>query len=111
MHLKLDIMGLNNCARWHRDQYMGRAVVTYNSSGTQIVAEDHVDHDALRTGGKKDGIVPDASKIVNANVGDILFMKGTKYPTSPNGLIHRSPPTRFHKDGNPVNRLLLKVDV
>lgn len=111
MYLKLDIMGLNGCSRWHRDQYMGRAVVSYNSCGTQIVKEDDVDHKAFVTVGKKDGIVPDASKIVSVNVGDILFMKGAKYPTSPNGLIHRSPPARFHKNGTAVNRLLLKVDV
>jgi len=112
MYLKLDIMGMNGCSRWHRDQYMGRAVVSYNSCGTQMVKEEDVDHEAFTTlTFKKEGIVPDASKIVSVNVGDILFMKGAKYPTSPNGLIHRSPPTRFHKNGDVVSRLLLKVDV
>jgi len=102
MLLKLDIMGENACSRWHRDNYVGRAVSSYNESGTQFIHNDHVNMMQLENRGLNPGIVPDQSRILNAGVGDILFMKG---------LVHRSPPPRWRADGTIVNRLLLKVDL
>merc|ERR1712194_305404 len=102
--LTLNIVGKNSCSRWHRDHAVGRAIVTYNSCGTQ-----YVDHQGdLRSELAQESV--DQSKVVSANVGDILFMKGTKFPATPNGLVHRSPPILWHEDGTVVNRLLLKVD-
>jgi hypothetical protein len=100
--LTLNIVGENSCSRWHRDHYVGRGVVTYNSCGTQ-----YVDH----RGDLGAGISPHQSKILSANAGDVLFMKGTLFPTTPNALVHRSPPVLWHEDGTVVNRLLLKVDL
>lgn len=110
MSLKLDVMGENICARWHRDHYQGRAVVSYNSCGTQYVADEYVNHQRLDKGDKTD-LIRDESQIISCAVGDVLFMKGVRFPGALNGLIHRSPPKRYHESGQVMNRLLLKVDV
>jgi len=110
MCLKLDIMGEASCSRWHRDHYVGRAIVTYNSCGTQYVANQNVNFNHLDCGACDD-LIRDESQIFNAGVGDILFMKGTDFPCTPNGLVHRSPPRRLHETGQDMNRLLLKVDL
>lgn len=102
--LTLCIVGMNNCCRWHRDHYVGRGVVTYNSCGTQYVDSQRAEDGAISQDQNE-------SEICSANAGDILFMKGTKFPGTPNGLVHRSPPVRWHDNGTVVNRLLLKVDV
>jgi len=111
--LKLDVMGENSCSRWHRDRYVGRALVAYNSCGTHFVDESNVNSMALEYGGMNANklIVQDESKILDIDVGDIFFMKGTLFPDTPNGLVHRSPPTQWHADGRVVHRLLLKVDL
>jgi hypothetical protein len=111
MFLKLDIMGTSTCSRWHQDQYTGRAVVSYNLCGTDYVDHEHVDFWELKNCGNNDCVVRDSSKVLAADVGDVLFMKGTKFPTVANGLVHRSPEKLFHANGNVMNRLLLKVDL
>jgi len=108
--LKLDLMGANGCSRWHQDHYIGRAVITYNSCGTQYVGHDNVNFSHFGHGGTCKDIVPDESRIFSAKVGDILFMKGLVFPGTPNGLIHRSPPFLKHEDGTAVNRLLLNTN-
>lgn len=110
MSLELDIVGERACVRWHRDKYVGRAVVTYNSCGTEFVADDNVNFEHLDCGGCDD-LIRDEAQIFSADVGDILFMKGTLFPATANGLVHRSPPKRWHANGQVMNRLLLKVDV
>lgn len=109
--LKLDIMGEHVCTRWHRDHYIGRAVVSYNSCGTMYICNDHVDMHKLTHGCDNAGIVPDESYAFTAGVGDILFMKGGLFPDTPNGLVHKAPEIRYHADGSIVNRLVLKVDL
>jgi hypothetical protein len=85
MKLKLDIMGENACHRWHQDHYIGRAVVTYNLCGTDYIDSKHVDFWELLNCGNKDCILLDPSQVQTASVGDILFMKGTTFPSEPNG--------------------------
>lgn len=111
MWLKLEIMGTNACSRWHRDRYIGRAIVSYNSQGTQFVATSNVNENHLECGGQCQDIIRDETKVFQSEIGDILFMKGSKYPASPNGLVHRSPPIKYQDNGAVFNRLLLKVDL
>lgn len=111
MMLKLEIMGDNGCARWHRDKYSGRAVVTYNLRGTEYVDNKYVDFWELENCGKNECVLKDRSQVRSADVGGMLFMKGTKFPSGANGLIHKSPEPQFHANGNVMNRLLLKVDL
>merc|ERR1711988_1644085 len=96
MVIKLDIMGDNSCARWHRDNYVGRAVVSYNSCGTEFVDHQNVDFWELENCGNNLHIIRDSSQICAASVGSILFMKGTRYPSGENGLVHKSPETQRH---------------
>jgi hypothetical protein len=105
MNLTLNVVGTNSCSRWHQDQYTGRAVVSYNSCSTECIDHAHVDFKGPRTS------VRDYSQVLYPDLGDILFMKGTKFPTSANGLVHKSPETRFHADGRVMHRLLLKIDL
>jgi len=61
--------------------------------------------------GTNERIIRDISEIHSAGVGDILFIKGVKYPDPVKGLIHRSPEAQYHDSGLVRNRLVLKVDV
>jgi len=109
--LKLELMGEYTCPRWHRDNYCGRGIITYNLSGTQYLPEEYVDVWELEHCGNNDCIVKDPSKVCQINVGDMFFMKGMGYPTGVKGLVHKSPPVQYHPDGFAMNRLVLKVDV
>merc|ERR1712232_618803 len=92
-----ELMGENVCGKWHQDNYVGRAIVTYNGLGTMYVRNSNV--------------IRDPSKVFSANEGDILFMKGKMFPGAVKGLVHKSPEKRYHADGAVMNRLCLKVDL
>merc|ERR1712070_1255722 len=109
--IKLDIMGKNSCRRWHRDHYKGRAVVSYNSCATEYIDHQYVDFWELENCGNDACIISDPPQIIAADLGDVLFMKGLTFPSDQSGLVHRSPPRRFHQDGSDAHRLLLKVDL
>jgi hypothetical protein len=111
LSLKLELVGENSCKRWHQDHYVARVIVSYNCQGTEFVHDDHVDHWQLRNGGKNHHIVRDSAAVCRAGVGDILLMKGTLFPGSVNGLLHRSPDPLYHSNGAVKARLILKVDV
>jgi hypothetical protein len=113
MILKLDVMSDNACNQWHRDNYMCRALVAYNSCGTLYVDESNVNSVELDRGGMivNKLSLKDESQVFAVNVGDIFFMKGKRCPDIASGLVHKSPPVRRHADGRVINRLLLKVDV
>mmetsp|Transcript_87661 Transcript_87661/g.253166 ORF Transcript_87661/g.253166 Transcript_87661/m.253166 type:complete len:251 (-) Transcript_87661:281-1033(-) len=109
--VKLEIMGENNCSRWHQDHYVGRAIVSYNSGGTVYTADSNVDFWELKNCGNNDCIIRDPSKVYQVRVGDIFFIKGDMYPAGANGLVHKSPVSKYHLGGEVVNRLVLKVDL
>eukprot|EP00419_Tripos_fusus_P022309 CAMPEP_0172715706 /NCGR_PEP_ID=MMETSP1074-20121228/67700_1 /TAXON_ID=2916 /ORGANISM="Ceratium fusus, Strain PA161109" /LENGTH=280 /DNA_ID=CAMNT_0013540311 /DNA_START=34 /DNA_END=876 /DNA_ORIENTATION=- len=109
--LKLEIMGEGICSRWHRDNYAARAIITYNGRGTEMLRHDDVDFWELDNCGNNLHIVRDGAQIFSVGAGDVLFMKGLTFPGNVNGLVHKSPDKRYHRDGNLMNRLVLKVDV
>jgi len=111
MQLKLEIMGENNCKRWHQDHFSARAIISYNLCGTEYVDNENVDFWELKHCGNNDHIIRDSSQVYSAKVGDILFMKGFTFPSAARGLVHRSPPMRYHATGKVMHRLLLKVDL
>jgi len=111
MLLKLDIMGENGCSRWHQDQYTARAITSYNLSGTEYVNNENVNFWELKNCGNNDHIIRDSSQLYSVEVGDILLMKGTVFPSAARGLVHRSPPKQYHANGKVMHRLLLKVDL
>jgi len=109
--LKVEIMGEGICSRWHRDNYVARAIITYNGRGTEMLRHDNVNFWELENCGNNAHIVRDSSEVFAAGTGDILFIKGLKFPGEVNGLVHKSPDKRYHADGKIMNRLVLKVDV
>ena len=113
LEIKLEVFGENSCNRWHRDNYAGRAIVSYTGAmGTQFTSDENVDFWELEHRGVNEHIIHDAGDICAAEVGDLLFMKGLRYPgAGAKGLTHKSPEKRYHADGRVVNRLVLKVDV
>ena len=113
LEIKLEVFGENSCNRWHRDNYAGRAIVSYTGAmGTQYTSDENVDFWELEHRGVNEHIIHDAGEICAAEVGDVLFMKGLRYPgAGAKGLTHKSPEKRYHADGRVVNRLVLKVDV
>mmetsp|Transcript_51449 Transcript_51449/g.161715 ORF Transcript_51449/g.161715 Transcript_51449/m.161715 type:complete len:123 (+) Transcript_51449:567-935(+) len=109
--VKLEVMRANCCPRWHQDQYVSRAIVSYNCCGTEYAHHDNVDFWELMHCGNNDCIIRDRSQVSSVDVGDMLLMKGTLFPGAANGLVHRSPDRRYHADGSIKTRLCLKIDV
>eukprot|EP00441_Pelagodinium_beii_P047628 CAMPEP_0197623668 /NCGR_PEP_ID=MMETSP1338-20131121/3633_1 /TAXON_ID=43686 ORGANISM="Pelagodinium beii, Strain RCC1491" /NCGR_SAMPLE_ID=MMETSP1338 /ASSEMBLY_ACC=CAM_ASM_000754 /LENGTH=313 /DNA_ID=CAMNT_0043193723 /DNA_START=86 /DNA_END=1027 /DNA_ORIENTATION=+ len=108
--IKLELLGSNACIRWHQDQYVCRSIVSYNCSATQYTADSNVNFHWLHNGAKNDDIIRDRSRIRAANVGDMMFMKGTLFPGKARGLVHKSPEIKYF-NGHVQARLILKVDV
>ena len=110
--VKLEIFGANTCARWHRDQFVGRAIVTYTGgAATEYTSIDNVNVDELTACSESEHCIYETSKTQQAAVGDMLLIKGTKYPKVANGLVHKSPAVRYDDAGAIIKRLVLKVDV
>jgi len=108
MVLKLEVVGLNNCSRWHQDAYVGRAIVTYNGAGTKFLEDSNVDFDALKSKSQL-GCVRDPAQMLQTQAGDVMLMRGRD--SRAGGLIHRSPEPAFWPSGTVRNRLCLKIDV
>ena len=109
--VKLELIGEKACSRWHRDYYCGRAIVSYNAAGTLYTPDENVNFWELENKGGNERIIRRKSEICAAGVGDVLFIKGVKYPDPVKGLVHRSPEVQYHCNGHVVNRLVLKIDV
>lgn len=107
----LQLFGDNTCSRWHQDDILCRSIVSYNCSGTQYTADSNVDFNEMINCGKSDHVIRDKSRIHSLNVGDILLMKGKKYPGKGQGLVHKSPEVRYSDNGYVLSRLVLKVEV
>jgi len=109
--LMLELMREDCCIRWHQDNYVARAIVSYNCCGTEYIHDDHVDFWELNNCGNNDHVVRDRTPVCQAGVGDILLIKGKLFPSVVNGLVHRSPDHVYHPDGAIKTRFVLKVDV
>ena len=76
------------CSRWHQDNFVGRAIVTY----TGPAGTDNVNFEELHCCGKSEHCIYDLGQTQQAAVGDLLLMKGTKFPTLGGGvdaLVHK----------------------
>ena len=111
LELKLELFGETGCPRWHLDNYVGRAIVSYNGvRGTEYTKDANVDFWELENCGNNDCIIRDKAQTESIKVGDILFMKGRAYKGA-KPLVHKSPKPQYHPDGRVLHRLVLKVDV
>ena len=115
LHVQLEIFGEKTCSRWHQDNFVGRAIVTYTGpAGTDFTGRDNVNFEELHCCGKSEHCIYDLGQAQQAAVGDLLLMKGTKFPTLGGGvdaLVHKSPEKRYDSAGGIIYRLVLKVDV
>eukprot|EP00966_Prymnesium_polylepis_P296311 6845177-Prymnesium_polylepis.1 len=90
LEVKLEIFGENSCSKWHQDHYVGRAIVSYTGEeGTQHTSDANVDWWELENCGNNRCVIRDPKHVHSVGIGDILFMKGTKYPEGANGLVHK----------------------
>lgn len=111
IEIKLEIFGESICSRWHRDNYVGRAIVSYTGArGTEYTGDSNVNFWEMEHCGNNECIILDKGRIESVEVGDILFMKGSAYKGA-KPLVHKSPQPSYHVDGRVLNRLILKVDV
>ena len=100
------------CIRWHTDYYVGRAIVSYTGlEGTEYTSDSNVNFWEQANRGTNDKIIFDAEEIKSVDVGDMLFIKGKKYPPGEKPLVHRSPDAQYDAHGRVLNRLILKVDI
>jgi hypothetical protein len=114
LEVKLEIFGENTCARWHQDHFVGRAICSYTGTvGTSYTRSSNVNFWELEHCGNNECIIHDKERIESVAVGDLLLIKGTKYPQlSSTALVHKSPDKRYDvSTGAILNRLVLKVDL
>lgn len=109
--IKLEKFTTFVCSRWHTDDYVARALVAYNCSGTEYTEDANVNFWEMEHCGNNDHIIRDKSDIRSINVGDILLIKGQRFPGSAKSLVHKSPDPQFRADGSCITRLILKVDI
>ncbi len=91
LRLRLDVVTMNACRRFHIDRVTARLVCTYRGTGTQYgVARDDV-----------------PATIHTVPTGSPFVMRGTLWPAQPDPhLLHRSPPI----EGTGETRLILALD-
>ena len=117
--MQVEIVGKNSCGRWHQDQYVGRATVSYTGPGTWLVDDESVQFDQFQaTRGTPNQvsdplIVPDYGSIHRTHVNSVVLIKGNSWPGITGvGVTHKSPNVPADENGNPVvKRLMLKVDL
>ena len=76
--LKLEIFGHNTCSRWHMDNFVGRAIVSYTGAvGTEYSRDANVDFWELKNCGNNACIIREGAAVESVGVGDFLFIKGS----------------------------------
>ena len=121
--LQVEIVGKNACTRWHQDQYVCRAIITYVGPGTWLVDDESVRYDQFKaTRGAPSEvsdrcIVPSFDSIIRPSANTVVLMKGSVWPgirgvAGYEGLTHRAPDVPADAYGNPVlKRICLKIDL
>ena len=90
--LRLDVITLNACKRFHIDAVSARLICTFRGTGTQLVAAESAG---------------DPGAVLTVSRGSPILLKGTLWPDAPaSGLLHRSPPI----EGTGETRLVLVFD-
>lgn len=109
--IRIDRVNSNHCSNFHVDFVPLRLIMTLSGPGTEWLANEDVDRDALRER-RFDRIQRPEAPIQRTEAGDILLMKGAGFMRSTGGrdlaraFVHRSPPkSLFVKD-----RLVLRID-
>jgi hypothetical protein len=109
--LKVELVGLSSCKRWHQDKYTSRAIITYVGRGTDYTGHSNVDFYQLENRGKNETILHDQSEVFSTSAGDIFLIKGKLFPSAVSSLVHKSPGNRYHANGEIMHRVCVKLDV
>jgi hypothetical protein len=99
----------NSCRKFHTDNVRLRLITTYAGPGTEWPLEHAVDRAAMGLpcacpDEANHEIVRDPSAIQQTRAGDVLLLKGERWPDA-GGAVHRSPPI----EGTGQNRLVLSL--
>ncbi|MEM1416652.1 MAG: DUF1826 domain-containing protein [Myxococcota bacterium] len=110
LRAKLTLTDTDNCRKLHSDYVELRILCTYAGPGTWLVPEHALDRSALGVPGDpaeiNRRICPDPALRVQAEVGDLVFLKGKRWREGARGAVHRSPAL----EGTGARRLVLTVD-
>lgn len=93
----------NMCRKFHTDINDLRLLCTYAGPGTLWLPDEIINQKAFKS--KNQNIVLDENLIQQANIGDIVILKGALYPDA-EAILHRSP--TIEETGE--QRLLLRID-
>ncbi|MEM7162226.1 MAG: DUF1826 domain-containing protein [Bacteroidota bacterium] len=106
--LILETINTNMCRRFHADMNELRLLCTYSGPGTLWLSDDNVNREALNSGNSNESIVLNADNIHQAEIGEVLILKGSRYPLKgTNPIVHRSPSIEDRQE----KRLLLRIDL
>ncbi len=103
----------DKCRKFHADYKTLRLVCTYVGPGTEWVDDRHLDRSAFGCEETtflmaNQRIVPCASNIQSARAGDVVLLKGERFPGfGGRGAVHRSPPIEHLAQ----SRIVLTLDV
>lgn len=104
---RLEIVQRNGCWKWHQDNYVGRAIISYVGPGTHTADDSSVQWDRFENTTNEDCVAAESIQQMQTNA--VLLMKGKSWRgIRGKGLVHRSPVVH---EGDPPMRLVLKVDL
>ena len=111
--LRLEVVQLEACWRWHQDFYTARTLCCYVGPGTHCCDDAAVDWDRFEaTMGDESNLecVPEG-RVRSMETNAVLLMKGDSWPgIRGTGLTHKSP-SGFWLGPDAPKRLILKVDL
>ena len=93
------------CRKFHTDINDLRLLCTYSGPGTLWLPDETVDAKARQASGSRREMIIDPQRIQQAQMGDVVILKGALYPDA-NPVLHRSP--SIEAAGS--RRLLLRID-
>lgn len=93
------------CPRFHADNNELRMLCTYSGPGTLWLPDHAVDRKAYLTGKSNQKILSDESLAQQVDAGDVVILKGGRYPDA-TPILHRSPDFKR----NEKKRILLCID-
>jgi hypothetical protein len=87
----------DQCRKFHQDYVRLRLINTYVGPGTEWVPDASVYREALDCAAgtileANRKIVPDVRSVQHVQPGEVIVLKGTRYPGNQHGAVHRSPP-------------------
>ncbi len=109
--LRLAVLDLAMCPKFHVDRVPCRLVTTYRGAATEWLPHDVVDRSKLGPGnsgqrGTQSGVLRSRDDIRQLGCGDVALLKGELWEGNENaGLVHRSPEVSAG-----ASRLLLTLD-